>query len=121
MSRRLKHRISIGIVIASLLLLQVATAAHACPSSMAGAGCMGNMDSEHPGLCKAHGDAQSQLGKNILPPLLPAVPADLLGLVPAPLALAEVSSQPRQHSYYLSRLADDGAPPLFLSLQVLRI
>ncbi len=105
--------------------MQLAVAVYACPSltradASTGSGCMGTMDLEQAGLCQAHDDAQHQLGDKAAS--LPAPTATLItvGLLPAPLRVPSGSAQSRLDSYYLSRLAHDGSPPLFLRFQVLR-
>lgn len=130
--RRLRRWISSGVMLA-MLFMQLATAAYACPQiekarlalAMATAmpGCEGmaaQMDGEQPQLCKAHCNKDAQgMAAAALPDLQPnpAAVTLLMGtvepvrvLLPASIAAGHPASQ----------LRPPGAPPLYLSLLVLR-
>jgi len=132
LSWRLRRWVSSGLVMA-MLFMQLATAAYACPQiergqqelAMAAAmpGCEGmpaQMDDDQPQLCKAHCDKDAQgTGSVVLPDLQPN-PAALtlpLGLVEPvrPLLPAGIAA-----GHPASQLRPPGAPPLYLSLLVLR-
>lgn len=131
-ARRLRRWVSSGVLMA-MLFMQLATAAYACPQvekiqrdlEMAAAmpGCNGmpaQMDDDQPQLCKAHCDKDAQgTGSAVLPDLQPnpAAVTLLMGtvepvrvLLPASIAAGHPASQ----------LRPPGAPPLYLSLLVLR-
>lgn len=117
---RLLYRLSAWAVIASLLLMHVSVSAYTCPSSNVGAvsGCTGSLDADQPDFCKKHGEVALQLVGGSFPPAAPVTLIVTLLPLP-PLADFDDPSQPRLDSFYLSRLAPDGSPPLFLRLQVL--
>jgi hypothetical protein len=125
MRSKFTRRICAWTTLAALLSMQLAVAVHACPSlirSDAGMapGCMGSMDLDQTSLCQAHDDAQHQLGEHASSLPSPTAVAIAVALLPAPLCVLGSSAQSRLDSYYLSRLAQDGSPPIFLRLQVLR-
>lgn len=119
MSRSRRHRLfTVLFALVSLLYMQLALAAYACPAGYkvaaieaAGMPCAESMtislDDEQPGLCHAHCQAGSQSSQTSqLPPLvavdaLPGVPAVLV----APLPFIEASLRPP----HLQRTT---APPL---------
>ena len=109
------------LALASLLLAQATVAAHVCPSLMiADSGCMGNMDTAPSDLCKAHNEVGFKLVDNYSAPSLPAAPASTLLPWPASTDVENTVRVHQRHGYYLSRVARDGAPPVFLRHQVLR-
>ena len=120
MSRSRRHRLfTVLFALVSLLYMQLAVAAYACPNAGPKVAAMGaagmrcaesmtmNLDDEQSGLCHAHCQASSQSSQTSqLPPLvavdaLPAVPAVLV----APLPFIEASLRPP----HLQRTT---APPL---------
>jgi hypothetical protein len=117
---KLLHRLSAWTVIASLLFMHVAVAAYACPAPApeVAQSCVGGMDADNPALCKKHGETRLQLVGGNVPTVPPAVIIAVL-IPPPPLIDLDAVAAPRQGSFYLSRLARDGSPPLFLRFQVL--
>lgn len=131
-TRRMRRWIAGGLLVA-MLFMQVATAAYACPqlqkalqdnemmALMPGCeGMAGTMDQDQPQLCKAHCDRDAQSsGSTVAPDLQPnpAATTLLLGIVepsePNPLPVHAPG-----HATALPR--PPGAPPLYLSLLVLR-
>lgn len=135
-TRRLRRWVCGGLMMA-MLFMQLATAAYACPSEAqaqaAGAAMsampdcqamadMMAMDAEQPQLCKAHCEQGSQASSasTIAADLLQTNPAAtilLMGIVePAPV-LAPTTRASAQPPWLLR---PSGAPPLYLSLLVLR-
>ncbi|MDI4635239.1 hypothetical protein J7U46_19405 [Pelomonas sp. V22] len=132
LTKRLRRWISSGVLLA-LLFMQLATAAYACPQlvkelqqsamAMAMPGCeamSSQMDQQQPQLCKAHcvKDAQS-MGAATAPDLQPnpAALTLMLGFVEP--------VEPTLPALQVSRPAGaqaqpPGAPPLYLSLLILR-
>nr|WP_316643973.1 hypothetical protein [uncultured Roseateles sp.] len=131
-TRRLRRWVCGGVLMA-MLFMQFATAAYACPqlekamqrgemmATMPGCdGMPAQMDMEQPQLCKAHCDKDAQSTASVTSPDLqpnPAAPALLMGIVEpaAPLLLPDnapghPAAQPRP----------PGAPPLYLTLLILR-
>lgn len=120
-------------MVMAVLFMQLATAVYACPQigkvqqdlAMAAAmpgcnGMPGQMDDDQPQLCKAHCDKDAQgTGSAVLPDLQPnpAAVTLLMGIVEPiqPLLPATVSA-----GHPASGLRPPGAPPLYLSLLVLR-
>lgn len=117
----------------AVLFMQLATAAYACPqltqaverAAMAGMqNCEGmgaaQMDDAQPQLCKAHCDKDSQSVSSAVPPDLqpnPAAPTLLMGVVLPALVAPLFEAAPGQPRA-LGR--PPSAPPLYLSLLVLR-
>lgn len=132
LSRRLRRWVSSSVVMA-MLFMQLATAAYACPQiekvrqdlamAVAMPGCNGmpaQMDDDQPQLCKAHCDKDAQgTGSAVLPDLQPnpAALTLLLGLVEPVQALLPAGMAA---GHPASQLRPPGAPPLYLSLLVLR-
>ncbi|MBT9455357.1 MAG: hypothetical protein IV097_01925 [Burkholderiaceae bacterium] len=131
-TKRLRRWISGGVAMA-MLFMQLATAAYACPilekavelAAMAAMPdchgmALGAMDGEQPQLCKAHCDQGRQSTASTPVPDLQANPAAVIllqGIVePAPLPMLALLAS--SHSPWLSK--PGGAPPLYLSLLVLR-
>ena len=132
--RRYRVRLS-GWLAAVLLFTQLATAAYACPQLVApsvdaSAAAMADMpdcagmpaprDPEHPQLCKAHCEAgSSSVNSQPVAPDAPAavaLAAALVGVLDAAQAAQRAAAMP-------AAVADGpppGAPPLYLSLVVLR-
>jgi hypothetical protein len=121
-----------GWLVAVLLLTQMLTAAYACPQmepatwagDKAAADCMGalpaSMDPDQPLLCKAHCEAggqsvNSQVGVLDAPPAA-AVCTALAGVVRVAEAARLAATMPTS----LAHGPPAGAPPLYLSLLVLR-
>lgn len=117
----------------AMLFMQLATAAYACPQleksrqdlamAVAMPGCDGmpaQMDENQPQLCKAHCDKDARsTGTVVLPDLQPNAAAVtlLMGIVEPvrPLLPAGITA-----GHPASQLRPPGAPPLYLSLLVLR-
>jgi hypothetical protein len=117
------HRVTRWIAAAALLFMQITVAAHACPVITSGAGmsadCLNSLDTEQPNLCKAHGESHGSLhDRTRALSLAPALSLPTTLLVAAR-AVDDVGA-PRHASYMLSRLANDGSPPIFLRLSGLR-
>lgn len=113
-----------------LVCLQLSTAAYACPalassspSPMAGmAGCeqMSAMDTEQPQLCKAHCDRDKQTVNNApAPDLTPIVILDPM-LTRLALWLPPEAAEALPAVISAHTGPPDGAPPVYLALQVLR-
>ncbi len=131
-TRRLRRWVSGGLLVA-MLFMQLATAAYACPqlakslenAAMAGmqdCAAMGTaqMDDAQPQLCKAHCDKDAQSAASTVAPDLqpnPAATTLLLGTVVPTLAAPLFEAAPGQPTA-LGR--PPSAPPLYLSLLVLR-
>lgn len=117
----------------ALVCLQLSTAAYACPApagsqstpavAMAGmADCeqMSSMDTEQPQLCKAHCDRDKQTVNNVpAPDLAPPVILDRL-LTRLALWLAPAMAEALPAVIAAHTGPPDGAPPVYLALQVFR-
>ncbi len=115
-----------------LVCLQFATAAYACPAPQGVAGepamaampdceAMSSMDPEQPQLCKAHCDRDKQTVNNA--PVADVAPAVLLDRLLTRLALwkAPQAAQALPAVVAAHTGPPDGAPPVYLALQVFRI
>ncbi|MGQ3053040.1 MAG: hypothetical protein ACT6S0_14765 [Roseateles sp.] len=115
-----------------LVFLQLATAAYACAAPQTAAGesamaamsdceAMASMDPEQPQLCKAHCDRDKQTVNNA--PVPDVAPAALLDRLLSRLALwlppGAAEALPAVVAAHTG--PPDGAPPVYLALQVLRI
>lgn len=131
-SRRLRRWVS-GALLMTMLFMQLATAAYACPqlemalqgSEMAAtmAGCdnmPAQMDAQQPQLCKAHCDRDAQNTSSALAPDLQPNPSAALLLMGSvePLQSPVLRGTAQGSTAALPR--PPGAPPLYISLQVLR-
>jgi hypothetical protein len=131
-SRRLRRWISGGVLVA-LLFMQFATVAYACPAlakSVQTAAAMaampdchgmdGVMDHDLPNLCKAHCDKDGQSTAATAAPDLQPNPAALvllMGVVAPTLVLTPALLESGPSPWLVGH---SGAPPLYLSLLVLR-
>lgn len=127
------HRRWIASMLATVLVfLQLATAAYACAAPQAGSGesamaampdCdqMSSMDPEQPQLCKAHCDRDKQTVNNA--PVADVAPAIVLDRLLTRLALwiAPQAAQALPAVVAAHTGPPDGAPPVYLALQVFRI
>ncbi|MEO3713673.1 hypothetical protein [Roseateles flavus] len=132
LAKRLRCWMGSGLSLA-LLFMQLATAAYACPQLAAASaavamaarmpGCEGmgaGMDEDQPQLCKAHCEKDAQgRALSAVPDLQPnaSAPALLMGVV-TPLQPALPPLLQRMHAG--APLRPPGAPPLYLSLLILR-